>query len=172
MTMSLVQTITVGSGGISSIDFTSIPQTGTDLFVIGSVRNNNASVSTNINLWINGVSTGYTWMIAYGNGTLVNRSTSLGNADIDNGSTATASTFSNYEIHLPDYTSSAAKQIAITGVTGNAATSAQQTILAGSYSGTAAITSLTFRPAGTLFDQYTTISLYTITKGSGGATVS
>ena len=42
-TMVKLQTVTVGSGGASSIDFTNIPQTYTDLKIVLSARTNRAS---------------------------------------------------------------------------------------------------------------------------------
>jgi hypothetical protein len=38
----LIATTTVGSGGAASIDFTGIPQTYTDLFLVSSLRSNAA----------------------------------------------------------------------------------------------------------------------------------
>ena len=50
--MVAIQTVTVGAGGASSIEFTSIPQTYTDLKVVFSVRdatNNNGVVKITFN---------------------------------------------------------------------------------------------------------------------------
>jgi len=41
--MVAIQTVTVGSGGAANIEFTSIPQTYTDLVVVLSLRNNRST---------------------------------------------------------------------------------------------------------------------------------
>ena len=51
-TLVKIQTVTVGSGGASSIDFTSIPQTYTDLCLVYSARL--TTTDTNWRLKING----------------------------------------------------------------------------------------------------------------------
>ena len=44
-TFEQITTVTVGSGGASSIDFTSIPQTYTDLVIKTSARNTSTSTT-------------------------------------------------------------------------------------------------------------------------------
>ena len=43
MTMTLVETVTIGSGGASIIEFASVPQTATDLLVVMSLRKSTGS---------------------------------------------------------------------------------------------------------------------------------
>lgn len=171
MTLSLVQSVTVGAGGAASIDFTSIPQTGTDLLVMYSVRvDGSGSNGANIDLTINGSTSGFTGreIEGYGSGVGSNtRNSTWGGYANGN---ATANTFCNGQIYFPNYTSSTAKSHLIDVVTENNATLAYQYISARQWSGTAAITSLGF--AIPWFAPGSTISIYTITKGSGGATVS
>jgi hypothetical protein len=56
---------------------------------------------------------------------------------------ATANTFSNADIYIPNYTSSNAKSVSVDGVTENNATEASATLTAGLSTDTAAITSIT-----------------------------
>ena len=57
----LIGTVTVGSGGAASIDFTNIPQNYTDLCVLLSVRSDrSASVGDWAFVSFNGTTTGYT----------------------------------------------------------------------------------------------------------------
>jgi hypothetical protein len=52
-----ISTVTVGSGGISAIEFTGIPQTYTDLLIKLSLRSNqNANTGENLRLRFNGSS--------------------------------------------------------------------------------------------------------------------
>lgn len=170
MTMKLVSTVTVGSSGAASIQFTNIPQTGTDLLVIYSLRvDGSGSNGENISLGINGSYSGFTGreIEGYGSGVGSNtRNSTWGGYANGN---ATANTFNNGQIYFPNYTSSIAKSHSIDVVTENDATQAYQYIAARSWSGTSAITSLSLEIGW--FAPNSTASLYTITKGSGGATV-
>lgn len=172
MTMTLVSTVTVGSGGAASIEFTSIPQTGTDLLVVLSERH---SVDGNTRLTFNGSGSGYTMKRLSGTGSSVNSNEYVSGVFIymegqDN--SYTASTFGNASIYIPNYAGSANKSVSWDSVTENNSTTADQQIIAGIWANTAAITQVTLGLSSGVFTQYSTASLYTITKGSGGATVS
>ena len=83
-TLVKIQTVTVGSGGASSIDFTSIPQTYTDLCVVLSARGTNAGTGANDgHLTFNSSSTGYSSRLLYGTG-------GGGNGGTNGGSSATS----------------------------------------------------------------------------------
>lgn len=171
MTMTLISTITVGAGGATSMDFTSIPQTYTDLQVVVSARSGFSANYLYLNLFLNNSSTSITARNLLGTGSATSSNT---NAQIDAGAvaaTATANTFSNVTIYIPNYTGSTNKSWSADGVTENNATAGFQSITAGLWSNTAAVTTVTIQAGGTTFQQYTTASLYGILKGSGGATV-
>lgn len=174
MTMQLVSTVTVGSGGAASIEFTSIPQTGTDLMIVASTR---MTGSSNYNalgyISINGQQANFSNRYLLGNGATASTSSdNLTPLFFSNGETSTSNTFGNATIYIPNYTSSTNKSISIDAVSENNATNANQAIEAGLWSQTAAITSFSIIRSGFTLDQYSTASLYTITNGSGGATVS
>ena len=174
MTMTLVSTVTVGAGGAASIDFTSIPQTGTDLFLVVSARVTGADGTPRLRF--NGSTTGYTDKWLYGDGAYkgtasnVNGGSSIWAGQFD-ASGDTSSTFTNGTIYIPNYAGATAKSVSVDSVKENNGTTGYQELVAGAWSGTAAITSLSLLGASN-FVQYSTASLYTITKGSGGATVS
>ena len=65
MTMSLIETKTLASAA-ASIEFTDIPQDGTDLLVLASIRSAFADVSNEIVMAINGVTTNRTWRDLFG----------------------------------------------------------------------------------------------------------
>ena len=157
-----IQTVTVGVAGASTIDFTSIPQTYTDLYCCVSLR---VTVSA-ANTWIkfNSSSTGYTGRQLYGTGSAVGSSSDT-NANIgplSNDSGFTASVFSNSEFYLPNYTSSNYKSYSINSVSENNASTAYQNLMSGLWANTAAITSISIVPASGSFVQYSTATLYGI----------
>jgi hypothetical protein len=173
MSMTLVSTVTVGSGGVSGITFSSIPSSFTDLYVVTSTRDtfNNGQTWVNVGLTFNGVGTGYTSRTLYGDGS---SAASLSESSITfrhEGAGQTANTFSSTQFYIPNYAGSTNKSLSIDAVTENNNTTSWQGITAALFSNTAAITSMTFTP-NTLFAQFSTAYLYGITRGSGGATVS
>ena len=171
MTMQLIETKTLGTAA-ASIEFTSIPQDGTDLLILTSLRNTTASTGwADAFIRPNGATTNLSSRVLYGTGSGTG---SLTDTQIYhqavNGS-ATANTFSNSVIYIPNYAGSTAKSISVDTVTEQNATNALQAITAGLWNSTAAITSLTIVPTANNFDVGSTISLYKITKGSSGGVV-
>ena len=163
-----ISTVTVGAGGASSIDFTNIPQNYTDLNVLLSVRSTAGGVAfAGLIIAFNGSTSGYTltWL-GDANGsavTYVYSAFGYNHIAYIPGSTATASSFGNVTVTLPDYTSSHAKAVNVDGANANNATSIYQGFSIGSWSGTAPITSLSFTTGGS-FVQYSTATLYGIRK--------
>lgn len=167
MSFELIETVEVGAGGAASIEFTSIPQDGTDLVLKLSLRASVdyflclVSFNTDGNTNLSGVE-------LRGNGS---STTSANGASaytsLMNESTTTANTFSNSEIYISNYTSSSAKSISQDEVTENNATDAYQFISAVLWDNNAAITSIKIDPAvfsgGAEFVQHSTASLYKVT---------
>lgn len=177
MTMTLVSTTTIGSGGAANIDFTSIPQTGTDLLLVLSGRSTlSGTFQDNAQIDLNGSTTGYTYKDLYGNGSATGSYTDSGNVRASIGilsaATSTANSFGNIQVYFPNYAGSTNKSFSVDAVQEDNSGTARQDINAGLWSNTAAISRITIRAFGANLAQYTTASLYTITKGSGGATVS
>jgi hypothetical protein len=171
MSMTLIQTVTVGAGGAASIDFTSIPQTYTDLVVKVSVRQTTGSFPT-LFFYFNGLTTNRSFRSLYGTGSsAISSNGTDAIAGLTTGSSETANTFGSFDIYIPNYAGSTNKSASADGVSENNATTSYQFLVANLWSSTAAITSLTLLTGGTLA-QHSSASLYGITKGSGGATVS
>ena len=168
-TFTLISSTTVGSGGASTIDFTNIPQTYTDLVLKVSARSSYSNPWVSIGLKFNGAAAGasFTWREIDGSGTAA--ASGSGNGDIYAGdfvgSTATANTFSNVDIYIPNYAGSNNKSVSTDSVTENNATAAVAMLGAGLWANTAAITSISMRlysgVAGTI-SQYSTAYLYGI----------
>ena len=165
-TYRLIETVTVGSGGASSIDFTSIPQTFTDLLVVTSIKGvRSGSTNSLIIVRFNGSTTSFTNRNLFGNGSGLDSLTDTATFDfLGNGSTATASVFGSASIYIPNYTSSNYKSSSVDAVTENNATNAYQLFNAGLWSDTAAITSIEIAVAGdtTSIVEYSSASLYGI----------
>jgi hypothetical protein len=165
-TYTLLETITVGAAGASSVTFNSIPQTGyTDLVMKVSTRSS-ASGGGGSGVWdfatirFNGSTTGYSERLVYGDGTSAQ---SLNASSIDfwtDYSAATASTFGSTEIYIPNYTGSNNKSVSIDIVSEHNGTNAFAGLNAGLWSNSAAITSIVLAPGSGSWVQHSTFSLY------------
>jgi len=163
-TFELIASSTVGSGGASTIDFTSIPSTYTDLVlkVSGRQGGENAFAIT-----FNGATTSYAVKRLQGDGSSASSNDAAGVTTAIrvigiNPSGATANTFSNSEIYIPNYTSSNYKSVSYDGVNENNATEIYMNLAAGLWSNTAAINQITITPLAGSLAQYSTAYLYGI----------
>lgn len=166
VTYKLIETVTVGSGGAASIEFTSIPQTYTDLQLVVSGRSTGAVVAANISMTFNGSATGYSTRNVWGNGSVVQNDSSstsfiYGSVAVS-GASATASVFGNSSFYIPNYAGSTNKSVSMDFVTENNATTAYNVLVAGFWSNTAAITQITMVLNSGNFAQYSSASLYGI----------
>lgn len=162
-TYELIASSTVGAGGASSIDFTSIPSTYTDLVLVVSGRGTTTRASSGYyyNLSINAASTNQTNRYIYGNGSTATSGNSTRMYGYINPSDNTASTFGNDFWYFPNYAGSTNKSVSIDTVSeNNSSTGADAVLQAGLWSQTAAINQLTITPAGGNFAQYSTAYLY------------
>ena len=160
-TFELIASSTVGVLGSSTISFTSIPSTYTDLCLKLSLRSTNTQIYDY--LYVNFNSNGYNSTIRYlqGSGSAVTcNSESTGYLGIINGTTATASTFSNNEVYIPNYAGSSYKSFSVDGTEENNASTSYMHLVAGIWSNTAAINSITLKPDTNTFVQYSTAYLY------------
>lgn len=169
-TYTLIQSVTVGSGGAASIEFGSIPATYTDLIIKHSLRSAVSAALNDCYLRFNSSTSGYSERMLYNSsGTAAgSASNSAGNiawAGTMPAGTATASIFGNTEIYIPNYASSTTfKSISFdTSGENNSATNWSLMLNAGLWSNNSAITSITLYPASSsTFVQYSSASLYGI----------
>lgn len=150
-TYTLIASNTLGSNQ-SSVTFSSIPNTYTDLVLRYSGRTNAGSSNDFLQLRINGLSTTiYSDTVLYGTGAGGNgvstQSTSAAQLYAPrfglDGANATTNTFSNSEIYIPNYTASQNKPISAFGVTeNNTGSDAYVSIGAGLIRETGAISSI------------------------------
>ena len=168
----LLERVEVGETAVSSITFNSIPQTGyTDLKIVGSTRSTDTSETLLYRL--NATTTGYTGKYLGGTGSATesaNLTTLTAGAGGTWGRVAntgmtrsnnTVSTFSSWEMYIPNYTSANNKSVSFDSVTETNATAAYAELDALLWSNVAAITSVAFAVYNTgSFAQYSTFSLY------------
>ena len=164
-----IATVTVGAGGASTIDFSSIVGTYTDLCVKLSMRVNAGSGGYQTYVRFNSDSgANYNWRNLLGTGSSAVSQNTSGDTGMritmSNSSGDTASTFSNSELYIPNYAGSTAKSVSADGVSENNATAATADLAAGLWTGTAAITAISIFASGANFVQYSTATLYGISK--------
>jgi hypothetical protein len=162
-TFTKIASVSVGSGGAATIDFTSIPSTYTDLVIKYSLRCNGTngagafyfnSDTTNTNYASRRLGTD-------GSSAFSNNYAAPYGAYADK-STYTASTFANGEIYIPNYRSSNNKSFSVDDVVENNATTADLFLTAGIWNNTAAITAVRIAGVVDSFVQYSTAMLYGI----------
>jgi len=162
-----ISTVTVGSGGASNIDFINIPQTYTDLVIKISARSTSGAAFAGLIITPNGNTANYTfrWLGDANGGAVSYTQAAFGYNHLFYipGSAATASTFGNGEITIPNYTSANNKSISADGANQNNASAVYQGMSAGLWSNTAPITSISLTTGGS-FVQYSTATLYGIRK--------
>ena len=163
----LIETITVGAGGVASIEFTGIDGTGQDLVCLVSPRVSATGYSVRARFNSDSGSN-YAYQKLYGTGSSVGSQSYVTQNGIlfgiASGGTNTSDTFASVQLTVPNYSGSSSKTISSDSVSENNATQAYQQISAGSWTGTAAITTLTISVEGTAtFSQYSTATLYKIT---------
>ena len=166
-----IATANAGAGGSSSLAFTSIPSTYTDLVVKISGRSASATFGNDgITLEINGSASNFSSKQLAGDGSTTSsasRTTNYIGALLDNAG-ATTNTFTNTEIYFPNYTSTTtAKSFSLDSVAENNATLAEADLVAVLWNPAtqAAITSLTFKTVtASNYVQYSTATLYGILK--------
>lgn len=159
--MRLIETKTL-SASAATVQFTSIPQTYTDLVLFVSARHDFTNVAGTIAF--NGVTTGFTYRGLTGDGVNAGSDT-LARAYYASKSTWTANTFSSNIIYIPNYAGSTNKSFSMEQVAENNAADVDIAIRAGLWANTAAITSLSLDTSSN-FVSGSLFSLYGITKGS------
>ena len=168
-TYTLISSVTIGSGGAATIDFTSIPQTYTDLCVKFSVRCATSANIQQVYIRFNSNSSSIynnRRLYGYSNAAGSTGATSSSSASINwtSGSSATANTFGSGEMYIPNYTGSTNKSFSAELVSeNNNATEVVNGMAAGLFANTTAVTSINIIGESN-FVQYSTAYLYGISN--------
>lgn len=168
-TFNKIATVDVGSGGASSIDFTSIPSTYVDLCIKVSARRSDTSEGY-LSLRFNANSgSNYSNRTIRGTGTSISTSTDASTSFLDfwviDGTGYTANTFASTDIYIPQYTSSLNKSVIAENVSENDSSTTYMQLTSGIWAQTTAINQVTLYAAGApsgTFAQHTTATLYGI----------
>jgi hypothetical protein len=162
-TMILINSITVGAGGSSAFDFTSIPATYTDLCVKFSTRSTvNSGTYTAYNVSLNGggdLTSKYVFGTGSGVGSGTEGSYITGWSPT---SANTANVFGVSELYIPSYTSSYIKSIQLDGGGENNASGTLNFFVSGRWASTSAINRVTITDLSGNFVQHSTAYLYGI----------
>jgi hypothetical protein len=158
------------TGTVSSIDFSSISGSYTDLVLKWSLRSTSGSWS-NINIKFNNSTSSYQnkTLVGTGSGSGASGGSSTSPDSFFQGYNAgtgqTASTFTNGEMYIPNYSGSTNKSSSTDNVAENNATTAYMYMTAQLWSNTSPINQITIYDAnGGSFAQYSTATLYGISK--------
>lgn len=168
VTYTLIESYTVGSGGVSSVTLGSggtIPNTYTDLKVVASIRGNRSNVYDWLIITFNGSTSGFSNRNLYGNGSSAASDLSGNNIEqlYITANSSTSNTFSNTEFYIPNYTSSNYKTLSADSVSEYNGTTAYAGFVAGLWSDTSAITSIKIEPYFTSnMKEFSTFYLYGI----------
>ena len=167
-TYSLVSSYTVSSS-IGTVILGSIPSSYTDLQVFINARCDYAGSAAGLYLYLNSTSIlGDSWRRIYGNGaSAISDSASsqyaIGVGSLV-GSTATANTFNNCSIYIPNYAATVAKSVSVDNTSENNGTTGYDELIAGLRPTTDPITSLYFTAGGYNFVANSTFYVYGISK--------
>jgi hypothetical protein len=165
VTYKKIASVTVGAGGASNIQFTTIPGTYTDLIILGSFRCSRAAVDTEAYIKFNNSTSNYSYRVLAADGTTVSSTNaSTYPPYVTNANNATASTYSSVSIYIPNYAGSNNKSLSIESTAETNATNTFMYMTAGLWANTSAITNIELYPFSGTWNQYTTAVLYGISK--------
>jgi hypothetical protein len=167
-TMKALQTVTVGAGGVLNVSFTNIPQTYTDLIIKISARRSSAGIGGPLVIYFNDdQSNVYSNLRLLGTGSAVssnaNTPLTLGLVGEGVADGATANTFSNADIYIPNYASNTLQKAYGSDMVGeNNATETYITLIPGNWGNTNPITKITIESGNSLATimQNSTFTLY------------
>ena len=171
MAVTLIAHTEVGAGGAANIDFTSIPSTYDDLLVFCSLRMNQAGYNfSNSDIRFNNdTSSLYSETYLQNSGGTVSSARQTNQNrwfGIENGPASTTSTFSSGYLYIPNYKNSSYNKVGIFNGTAenNSTTTYYMFFSAQLYRSTSAISSLKIAASISSFVQYSSATLYGITK--------
>jgi hypothetical protein len=167
-TYTLIQAVNLSSAA-SSITFTAIPATYTDLLIKTSLRSSSASGNSNLFMYFNGVTgTSYAQKRVLGDGSATGVDSQAGYPWIEispviPNATYTANTFGSGDIYIPNYASANYKSVNADFVGENSSSNAYSVFAAGLFTDTTAISTIALDGTDN-FVQYSSAYLYGISN--------
>jgi hypothetical protein len=161
-----IQTITVGATAVATMEFSSIPQTFTDLVIKVSGKPNSGGTGA-LAIQFNSTTSTHTTKRLYGDGS----STASDSSATTNylkvgfvGDSSGTSIFGTAEIYIPNYTSANQKSVSTDSAAESNTTTQYMAIMAGLWNGTGAITNIKINGDNGVYNfvQHTTATLYGI----------
>lgn len=165
MTYQLIQTKTLGSSQ-AAIEFSSIPQDGTDLLVVCSLRGDQNANNGFTNIGFNSSTANFNTRFLQGDGSGAQGGNGTRGIGYLSNAFYTSNSFDNTNVYILNYAGSTNKLFTADSVVENNATLGWQFIVNGLWSNTAPITSIEITPNTGNFVSGSTISLYKITRGT------
>ena len=164
--MKLIESKTLATAA-ASIEFTSIPQSYTDLVIMSSARHSTSDYNE-LYLTFNSQTLNRSEKGLFGTTAAGSFAATTLRAGLTANSTLTSNTFSNSTCYIPNYNSNAQKTLSINAATESNAASGDLQIVAGLWSNSAPITSIQLLSPSGNFVIGSMFSLYGILKGSDG----
>jgi hypothetical protein len=169
LTYVAIASTTVPSGGQSNIEFTSIPNTYTDLVIRWSLRSTEANNFTDqgFRVTFNNTTTGYDNQLLFGNlttpGAATNSNVSALQWVYGNAANSTSSIFAIGEMYIPNYASGRVKSIGSDSFSeNNNSGDTVRAFTAGFWNNTSAITSIKLATATGSWVEHSSATLYGI----------
>ena len=165
-TFTKIASVSVGLLGASSIDFTSIPSTYTDLVLKLCTKTTGTSTYDSGNIGFNGLTTNLAFLRVLGSGSAASSGSGTGTIQFrtNGGAAGAANVFGNADIYMTNYAGSTYKSVSNDSVNEYNGTEAYAGLFAGLWSSTAAITTVNITPNNGVWAQYSTAVLYGINK--------
>lgn len=163
LTYTQIGTTTVSAGGASTITFSSIPATYTDLIIKLSGRTTQAVIADNVTISFNGSTANFqTGTVIYGDGGGTGGFAPTRWAGSQEGNNGPSGTFASIDIYIAGYATANTKPFRADAVTENNVTTAYAYCGCGQWTSSSAINSITLTPNAGNFMQFTTATLYGI----------
>lgn len=165
-----IATVTVGSGGVNAIAFSSIPQTYTHLQIRGIFRSTQSTQDIDLaGRYNDDTGNNYAWYYSYSNVPTPNAGNGAPDVQFSafgrgTGATSTANVFGAFIIDIYDYTNTNKYKShkVITGNNHNSTNSNLALLEGGTWASTAAINKISFASAAGNIAEFSQIALYGI----------
>lgn len=173
MSMKFIRHLEAQTTTVANFEFTVIPQTYTDLYLVMSIDGDRTpAVGDNLLVQFNSSTASFTSRYLYGAGSGSPVGVNATNLLVGAASGAvTTNTFANANLYICNYTSSAGKNFYCDAALESNGTEAYRVINAGFWNSSNPIQTIKiYLQFGTYFTQYSSATLYGITAGSDGTT--